>query len=144
MLEPWPSSRLPSKDRIRYNISLFFFPNCSYYHVASLSTQDVYEKSLKKQWLSDPATYPLMVVFAGAAVVTVVMAANGLRQRGVKISPERKNAVINEWDSPTERQAKVADKVGWKPPMYSDKFDSLKHGGLGVGEDTEKHSDTKN
>lgn len=106
----------------------------SFFHPSFLSSQDVYQYSFKKSWFSDASTYPLIVVMAVATSVMVGMSANALlRYKGVKLSAERKNAILNEWDSPTERQTTVTDVIGSHPiGMNSSRYRSLKHGGLGV------------
>jgi hypothetical protein len=66
----------------------------------------------------------------------VGMSANALsRYRGVKILPEHKNAIMNDWDSPTERQTQITEVLTRNPiatHIGSDAFKSLRHEGLGV------------
>ena len=69
-----------------------------------------------------------------ATTVCVGMSANALtRYRGVKILPEHKNAIMNDWDSPTEAQTKITEVITRNPVgFHASDFKSLRHEGLGV------------
>ena len=63
------------------------------------------------------------------------MSANAMaRYRGVKITPEHKNSIMNEWDSPDEPQTKITEYITRKPLAlhWSGSWQSLRHEGLGV------------
>lgn len=97
--------------------------------------QDVYQYNFKQSWLSDPSTYPLIAVMTLATTVCVGMSANALmRYQGVKISSHKKNAILNDWDSPEERQMQVTEVITRRPVAlhWASSFKSLRHEGLGV------------
>ena len=63
------------------------------------------------------------------------MSANAIfRYRGVKISTDKKNSIINDWDSPTERQAQVTEYITRNPVGFhwASSFKTPRHEGLGV------------
>mmetsp|Transcript_4056 Transcript_4056/g.7805 ORF Transcript_4056/g.7805 Transcript_4056/m.7805 type:complete len:142 (-) Transcript_4056:124-549(-) len=96
---------------------------------------DVYQYNFKQSWFSDPSTYPLIAVMAAATTVCVGMSANALfRYRGVKISSDKKNAIMNEWDSPVEAQTKITEVITRNPKAihWASSWKSLRHEGLGV------------
>ena len=69
-----------------------------------------------------------------ATTVCVGMSANALtRYRGVKILPEHKNAIMNDWDSPTEAQTKITEVISRRPMgFHANEYKSLRYEGLGV------------
>ena len=70
-----------------------------------------------------------------ATTLCVGMSANAIfRYRGVKISTDKKNSIINDWDSPTERQAQVTEYITRNPVGFhwASSFKTLRHEGLGV------------
>lgn len=98
-------------------------------------SQEIYEYNFGKSWLSDPSTYPLIVVMAFATTLCVGMSANALmRYPGVKITPERKNSIMNDWDSPDQPQTKITEVITRRPIAmhWQEGFKSLRHEGLGV------------
>eukprot|EP00977_Amphora_coffeiformis_P017259 scaffold5533_cov159-Amphora_coffeaeformis.AAC.15 len=97
--------------------------------------RDVYQYNFKQSWFSDPSTYPLIAVMAAATTVCVGMSTNALfRYRGVKISSDKKNAIMNEWDSPVEAQTKITEVITRNPKAihWASSWKSLRHEGLGV------------
>jgi len=80
---------------------------------------------------------------AAATSVCVGMSANALlRYRGVKISSDKKNAIMNEWDSPTERQAQITEIITRNPRAlhWASSWKSLRHEGLGIDHEEWKKS----
>ena len=72
---------------------------------------------------------------AAATTVCVGMSANALsRYRGVKILPEHKNAIMNDWDSPEQPQTKITEVITRTPLAvhWNKEFKSLRYEGLGV------------
>lgn len=72
---------------------------------------------------------------AAASTVCVGMSLNAItRYRGVKIMPEHKNAIMNDWDSPDQPQTKITEVITRRPVGFHwiDSFKSLRHEGLGV------------
>lgn len=69
-----------------------------------------------------------------ATTVMVGMSLNAMtRYKGVKISADRKNAIMNEWDSPTERQTKITEVITRRPVgFHASGFKDIRHEGLGV------------
>uniref|UniRef100_A0A7S3P1T7 Uncharacterized protein n=1 Tax=Amphora coffeiformis TaxID=265554 RepID=A0A7S3P1T7_9STRA len=96
---------------------------------------DMYQYNFNKSWFSDPSTYPLIAVMALATTVCVGMSANAmLRYRGVKISSDKKNSILNDWDSPNEAQTKITEVITRNPKAthWAGAWKSLRHEGLGV------------
>ena len=70
-----------------------------------------------------------------ATTVCVGMSANALtRYRGVKITSDKKNATMNDWDSPTERQTQITEVITRNPKAlhWSNAYKTLRYEGLGV------------
>jgi hypothetical protein len=56
------------------------------------------KRGFKDNWLSDPSTYPLIVVMCGAGALVVGMSAYYLSQHpDVQISPTKRNSLFRTW-----------------------------------------------
>ena len=55
--------------------------------------------NFKKEWLSDPSTYPIIVIMSTAMCFMVGMGANALTYKGVYISPSNRGNVMKELSS---------------------------------------------
>ena len=53
--------------------------------------------NFKKEWLSDPSTYPIIVIMSTAMCFMVGMGANALTYKGVYINPNKRGAVLTTW-----------------------------------------------
>jgi hypothetical protein len=52
----------------------------------------------KKSWLSDPSTYPIIVVISGAACMLVGMSINALTTyKDVQINPNKRGSMLTTW-----------------------------------------------
>jgi hypothetical protein len=52
----------------------------------------------KKQWLSDPSTYPIIVIMCGGLTWMLGMGANALlNYKDVQVSPSNRGAVMKDW-----------------------------------------------
>jgi hypothetical protein len=93
----------------------------------------MYQYSFKKAFLSDPSTYPLIVVMTSAMCFIVGMSANALTNyEDLRIASEHKHKVIPDWEHP--KRVKVVD---WTTrhtvtPMNSKYWDNHRYGGLGI------------
>jgi hypothetical protein len=71
-------------------------------HSLSSSSSSIYtlqtQKSFKKNWLSDPSTYPLIVIMGTALTFMVGMSANALlNYKDVRVNPARRNQKMQTW-----------------------------------------------
>ena len=98
--------------------------------VAAFVVQDVYQYSFKKAFMSDPSTYPLIVVMGVATSFVVGMSLNGLRYKNVKISPSLKHETIPAYTPPRDSVTKVITRQ----PMafHSKSFKDIRQEGMGV------------
>lgn len=93
----------------------------------------MYQSStFKKNFLSDPGTYPLIIVLGTAMCFIVGMSANAfLHYKDLRINPENKHKVIQDWGY--ERRVPVAHQLAEQPIGYNAKaFYDIRNEGLGV------------
>jgi hypothetical protein len=74
-----------------------------------------YEKAgFKKTWLSDPSTYPLMTIMAGAGCIMVGMTINALvSYEDVRIDPRKRTQLMRDWGHDRDHQPLVGKIVWW-------------------------------
>jgi hypothetical protein len=54
--------------------------------------------SFKQEWLSDPATYPIIVIMGGGLTFMVGMGFNALfGYKDVQINPNKRGAMLQDW-----------------------------------------------
>lgn len=74
----------------------------------------MYNYSVRRAWFSDPATYPIMAVWAFTGALIVGMGVNAFATyKDVKINPGHKHQTIRDWGeghhtSVTEALGKVS------------------------------------
>jgi len=81
------------------------------------------EYNFKKEWLSDPSTYPIIVIMSTAVCFMVGMGINGFCYKGVYINPNKRGAVLTTWGE--EHKAGVVES-------YMEFMGGVKAEGLGV------------
>lgn len=97
-----------------------------------------YQYTFKKAWLSDSATYPILVIMAGAASLATGMSVYAsLNYKNVKVRSEHKGAIIPTWDKAYEPNTnnRLTEAVSRYPISFlshGDRLKSLRHEGLGV------------
>ena len=67
---------------------------------ATMHPQDIIKKNnaFKKQWLSDPSTYPIMLIMGCGLTWMCGMGANALiGYKDVQINPNNRGAVLKDW-----------------------------------------------
>ncbi len=91
---------------------LDLFPN-SWFGIRFLQKQ--YDKGgFKSTWLSDPSTYPLMVVMGVAVSVVIGMTANALSSyEDVRIDPKKRNTLVRDWGEDHKYQPLIGKIVWW-------------------------------
>ena len=75
--------------------------------------------NFKKDWLSDPSTYPIFVIMAGALTFMTGAAANALiRYKDVTIDPKKRNSILQTWGSEEEYHSTLEKAISWNayPP----------------------------
>lgn len=59
------------------------------------------QQTFRKNWLSDPSTYPMIAVLGAAGVLCVgVMASCMFFSPDVRVDPKKRNAMIRTWGLP--------------------------------------------
>ncbi|CAJ1941287.1 unnamed protein product [Cylindrotheca closterium] len=51
----------------------------------------------KKEWLSDPSTYPIIAIMSGGMLFMTGMTINALTYKGVYVNPNKRGAVLTTW-----------------------------------------------
>ncbi|GKZ00679.1 hypothetical protein MPSEU_001020000 [Mayamaea pseudoterrestris] len=100
------------------------------------------DQTFKEAFLSDPATYPLIVVLTAAGCFIVGMSFNALyNYQDIRILPSHKHEVIPTWiDKP---RVTVTEVLGKNPHgFHADAMKAIRYEGLGVDHDNwdKKHS----
>ena len=107
--------------------------------------QKAYLYSFKKAFLSDPSTYPLIIIMGAAGFLLVGMSANALlTYKNVRISPEHKHEIIPTGGD--QRHDTLTSKLTKRPiAMHADAFKDIRYEGLGVDHENWKkdHKDYK-
>ena len=75
------------------------------------TAQDIIRESkdFKGHWLSDPSTYPIIVVMATGLTWMFGMGINGLRYKGVQISPNTRGVEMKDYSA--EHQTGVMEAM---------------------------------
>lgn len=69
--------------------------------------------NFRKEWLSDPSTYPLMLIMGGAMTFMIGMTANAtFFYKGVYFDPRKRNSQMVTWGD-TENHSVVERAVHW-------------------------------
>jgi hypothetical protein len=65
------------------------------------TAQEIIRKNydFKKEWLSDPSTYPIIAVMAIGLTWMVGMGINGLRYKGVQINPNTRGSEMKDYSA---------------------------------------------
>lgn len=94
--------------------------------------QEIYQYSFKKSFLSDPSTYPLIVVMACASFFVVGMSANALTHyKDLRISPAVKHETIQTWGK--EHRTSVTSQLASRPiGFHADGLKAIQREGLGI------------
>ena len=68
------------------------------YRAKATTAQDIIKRNnqFKKSWLSDPSTYPIMVIMGGGICWMVGMGLNALTYKDVQISPNSRGAKLKD------------------------------------------------
>ena len=78
--------------------------------------------NFKKDWLSDPSTYPIMVIMGFALTFCTGAAANALiRYKDVTILPSKRNSILQTWgteEEDGEYRSTLSKAISWNayPP----------------------------
>lgn len=57
-----------------------------------------YQKSVKKDWLSDPSTYPIIIIMGSALTFMIGMGVHALTTyKDVRIDPTKRNSTLRTW-----------------------------------------------
>ena len=103
--------------------------------------QEIYQtSSFKKNFLSDPSTYPLMVVMSVAGCIIVGMSTNAfLNYKDLRMTPEHKHKVIQDWGQ--NKRTTVTSVVSQNPvAFHAQSFKDIRQEGLGVDHEQWKKS----
>ncbi|CAB9517284.1 expressed unknown protein [Seminavis robusta] len=85
------------------------------------------DKGFKANWLSDPSTYPIIVIMGCALTFMTGMGLHALTYyKDLRISPSAKHTEMQTWGS--EKVTPVVAVVGTRNPYYAVAY----HEGLGV------------
>lgn len=69
--------------------------------------------SFKESWLSDPATYPLIVIMGCAITFVTGASVHALTSyKDVQIDPKKRNSVLQTWGQ-EDTKSVTARAVGW-------------------------------
>jgi hypothetical protein len=94
----------------------------------------MYQKGFKENWLSDPATYPILIILSSAMCFIVGMTANAFTTyKDLRISPSVKHETLQNWGD--EKVPTVTEKLGgWKTPLawHSQAFVDIRQEGVGI------------
>lgn len=89
------------------------------------------EYSFKESFLSDPSTYPLLVVMTVATGAVFGALANGTMYKNVRFFPSHKHTTMNTWD--TNETTSVVEKITRQPvAFHRQAFKDLRREGLGI------------
>eukprot|EP01083_Nonionella_stella_P190990 707227_1 len=70
--------------------------------------------NFKKDWLSDPATYPIFVIMGCALTFMTGAAANALiRYKDVTIDPAKRNSKLQTWGDEETYHTTLERAIGW-------------------------------
>jgi hypothetical protein len=92
----------------------------------------MYQYTFRKAFLSDPSTYPLIVVMFTAGFFIVGMSANAMTSyKDLRISPSKKHQVIQDWG--TEHVDTMTKVLAKRPvAMHAQAFKDIRYEGLGI------------
>lgn len=87
-------------------------------------------KGVKENWLSDPSTYPIIVIMGCAMTFMCGMGLHALAYyKDVRISPDKKHTEMQTWGN--EHVRSIVSVVGSKNPYYKPVLTE----GLGINHD---------
>jgi len=70
--------------------------------------------NFKRDWLSDPATYPIMVIMGCALTFMTGAAANALiRYKDVTIDPAKRNSKLQTWGQEEAYHSTLEKAISW-------------------------------
>ncbi|KAL7571267.1 hypothetical protein ACA910_008922 [Epithemia clementina (nom. ined.)] len=109
---------------------------------ASAVVPKQYAPNFTRHYLSDPATYPLVVIMTVAMTVCVGMSMNALtRYKGIKVRTEHKHSEVISWPEASVPYQSITEFITRRPiGFHSEGFKSLRHEGLGVDHEQWKKS----
>jgi hypothetical protein len=85
------------------------------------------KNSFQKQWLSDPSTYPIMLIMGGGMCWMLGMGMNALfTYKDVQINPNNRGATLKDW-SPDHRVSVME--------RYANAVGGVRTEGLGIDHD---------
>ena len=100
----------------------------------------MYQYTFRKAFMSDPATYPLVVVMAAAMSFVTGMSINALSHyKDLRIRPEYKHQELQNWGY--EHRDSVTKRLALKPhTLYNEGMLAVRQEGLGVDHEEWKKS----
>lgn len=102
-------------------------------HVSLVLVMQKY--SFQKSWLSDPSTYPLIVIMGGAITFMTGMGVHALSSyKDVTLDPKKRNAKLQTWGQ-TETPSLLSRVIYWNSWQ--------KHNPEGLGVDHEEWLESK-
>ena len=115
--------------------ALYFRSQSHLENVSLLPTHNAQNKikpySFKEAWLSDSATYPLIVCLAGAGTFIVGCTINTFaNNKDIRISPAHKSHILRDWGD--GHTATMTEVVGTRPLFNAKRYKTLPYEGLGV------------
>eukprot|EP01083_Nonionella_stella_P015311 42825_1 len=70
--------------------------------------------NVKKDWFSDPATYPIFVIMGCAMTFMTAAAAHSLiRYKDVTIDPKKRNSKLQTWGMEDRYQSTLEKAISW-------------------------------
>ena len=85
------------------------------------------QKSFQETWLSDPSTYPIIVIMGCALTFMTGMGCHAMAYyKDIRVNPSKKHTEIQTWGD--QKVASVVSVVGGMNPYYRPTFTE----GLGV------------
>lgn len=84
--------------------------------------------NIRRDWLSDPSTYPLMAILGAALTFMTGAAANALiRYKDVTVDPKKRNSKLQYWGEEEAYHSSLEKLISWNA-----------YGKEGLGVDHEK------
>jgi hypothetical protein len=106
-------------------------------HIVSLQ-QEMYQaqnQTFKKTFMSDPATYPLMVIMATATTFMIGMGIHAMTSyKDLRITPSAKHKIIQDWGEEQKRPI-IAPVASHPFAFHRQSFKDIQYEGLGVNHD---------
>ncbi|KAL7576920.1 hypothetical protein ACA910_006678 [Epithemia clementina (nom. ined.)] len=101
-----------------------------------------YASNFTRNYLSDPATYPLIIIMTLASTICIGMSMNAMaRYKGVKVRAEHKHSEMATWPEASVPYQSVTEYITRRPiGFYREGFKSLRNEGLGIDHEEWKKS----